>query len=45
MVIIKVSIVLFVIVVGVFYIDPANWHPFAPHGYAGLSFFGHTIWG
>lgn len=45
MVIIKVAIVLFVIGVGAFYVDPANWHPFAPHGYTGLSFFGHTIWG
>jgi len=44
-VIVKVGIVLFVIVVGAFYVNPANWHPFAPHGYAGLSFFGHTIWG
>jgi len=45
MVIVKVAVVLFVIVVGAFYVNPANWHPFAPHGYAGLSFFGHTIWG
>ena len=45
MVIVKVLIVLFVIAVGAFYINPANWHPFAPHGYAGLSFFGKTIWG
>jgi APA family basic amino acid/polyamine antiporter len=26
----KVAAVLFVIVVGIFYIDPANWHPFIP---------------
>ncbi len=45
MVIIKVAIVLFVIAVGAFYVNPANWHPFAPHGYTGLSFFGKTIWG
>ncbi len=32
MVIVKLAIVLFVIVVGAFYIDPANWHPFAPFG-------------
>jgi APA family basic amino acid/polyamine antiporter len=38
-------IVLFVIVVGVFYIDPNNWHPFAPYGYTGISFFGHTLFG
>jgi APA family basic amino acid/polyamine antiporter len=42
MVIIKVSIVLFVIAVGVFYIKTANWTPFAPFGYGGLSFFGWT---
>jgi APA family basic amino acid/polyamine antiporter len=45
MVITKVVIVLFVIAVGAFYVNPANWHPFAPHGYTGLSFFGKTIWG
>ena len=27
------------IVVGVGYIDPANWRPFAPKGYTGISFF------
>jgi APA family basic amino acid/polyamine antiporter len=37
--------VLFVIVVGAFYVNPANWHPFAPYGLTGLSFFGHTLWG
>jgi APA family basic amino acid/polyamine antiporter len=37
MVVLKVAIVLFVIVVGVFYVDPANWQPFAPFGYGGLS--------
>jgi len=45
MVILKVSIVLFVIAVGAFYVDPANWKPFAPYGYTGLSFFGKTIAG
>ena len=45
MVAIKLSIVLLVIGVGVFYINPANWHPFAPYGYTGLSFFGHTLMG
>ena len=29
---IKLAAVLFVIGVGVFYINPANWHPFAPFG-------------
>jgi APA family basic amino acid/polyamine antiporter len=41
----KLAIVLFVIVVGAFYVNPANWHPFAPYGLTGLSFFGHTLWG
>jgi len=44
-VIIKVSIVLFVIAVGSFYVNPANWHPFAPYGFGGISIFGHTIFG
>jgi APA family basic amino acid/polyamine antiporter len=44
-VIVKVAIVLFVILVGAFYINPANWTPFAPYGYAGLSFFGTTLFG
>jgi APA family basic amino acid/polyamine antiporter len=42
---IKVVIVLFVIAVGAFYVDPANWHPFAPFGLTGVSFFGKTILG
>lgn len=45
MVAIKLAAVLFVIAVGVFYIDPANWRPFAPFGYSGVSFFGRTIFG
>jgi APA family basic amino acid/polyamine antiporter len=45
MVVLKVAIVLFVICVGGWWVDPANWHPFAPYGYSGLSFFGHTILG
>jgi APA family basic amino acid/polyamine antiporter len=40
MVFIKVAAVLFVIGVGVFFINPANWQPFAPFGYGGFSFFG-----
>jgi len=40
---IKVTAVLFVIVVGAFYVKTANWHPFAPYGYAGLNLFGHTL--
>jgi APA family basic amino acid/polyamine antiporter len=45
MVILKVAIVLLVIAVGVFYVRPANWHPFAPYGYGGVNFFGHTLIG
>jgi len=41
----KLVIVLFVIVVGSFYIDPKNWQPFAPFGYGGVSFFGQTVFG
>jgi basic amino acid/polyamine antiporter, APA family len=44
-VILKLSIVFFVIIVGAFYVHTANWHPFAPFGLSGLSFFGHTVLG
>ncbi|HKA34044.1 MAG TPA: amino acid permease [Candidatus Binatia bacterium] len=42
---VKVAIVLFVIAVGALYVDPKNWTPFAPYGYSGISFFGHTLLG
>src|SRR5438034_10913476 len=45
MVAIKLVIVLMVIGIGIFLINPANWHPFAPYGYTGVSFFGNTILG
>jgi basic amino acid/polyamine antiporter, APA family len=45
MVITKLIIVLFVIAVGAFYINPENWKPFAPYGYTGISFFGKTVAG
>ena len=45
MVIIKLAVVVFVIVVGIGYIRPENWTPFAPFGYSGLSFFGTPIAG
>jgi APA family basic amino acid/polyamine antiporter len=45
MVIIKVAVVLLVIAVGVWYISPENWQPFAPYGYGGLTFFGRNIFG
>ena len=50
----KLAAVLFVILVGAFFINPENWtavHPttgrggFAPYGWGGLTFFGATIWG
>ena len=44
-VMLKVAIVLFVIVVGARYVNPANWTPFAPFGLTGISFFGHTLFG
>ncbi len=42
---IKLAAVLFVIGVGVFYLNPANWHPFAPYGWTGVGFFGHHVAG
>ncbi len=42
---IKILVVLFVIVLGAMYINTANWHPFAPFGLTGISFFGHTVFG
>jgi len=45
MVAIKVAAVVFVIVVGAFYINPDNWKPFAPFGWTGLTFFGAPVLG
>ena len=45
MVIVKVAIVLLVIVLGAMYVKPANWIPFAPFGFSGLSLFGQTVLG
>ncbi|MEA3117534.1 MAG: basic amino acid/polyamine antiporter, family [Paraburkholderia sp.] len=36
MVAIKVAVVIAVIAVGVFHVQPANWHPFMPHGWHGV---------
>ena len=36
MVVVKLCIVLLVIAVGIFYVDTANWHPFAPNGVTGV---------
>ena len=45
MVAIKVGVVLFVIGVGAFLLNPDNWKPFAPAGFGGITFFGFMIWG
>ena len=49
MVAVKLVIVLMVIGIGGYLIitvfGTTNWHPFAPFGYTGVSFFGHTIFG
>ena len=45
MVFLKVTVVIFVILVGAFYIVPGNWRPFAPYGMTGLSFFGQPLFG
>ena len=36
-VVIKIAVVLFFIVVGAFAVDPANWSPFMPNGFAGVG--------
>lgn len=36
MVILKITVVLAVIVIGFFYVTPANWHPFLPNGFTGM---------
>src|SRR6476620_11155866 len=42
---IKLAAVFFVILVGVIYINPANWQPFAPFGMTGVGFFGKPVFG
>ena len=42
---VKLAAVLFVILVGAFFINPDNWTPFAPFGMTGVSFFGKTLFG
>ncbi len=42
---IKLAAVIFVIAVGAFYVNTANWHPFAPYGLTGLQVFGRTLLG
>jgi len=36
MVVVKLAVILLVLSVGVFYIDTANWNPFAPNGVSGI---------
>ncbi len=36
-VVIKISVVLFFIAVGVFAVEPANWTPFMPYGFSGVG--------
>lgn len=36
MVLLKIGILLLVVGVGAFYVDPANWSPFAPNGLSGV---------
>jgi APA family basic amino acid/polyamine antiporter len=33
---IKLLVILTIIIVGAFYVDTGNWHPFAPHGISGV---------
>src|SRR3569833_164778 len=36
MVYLKIAVVIAVIIIGVFYVTPANWHPFMPNGFSGV---------
>jgi len=49
MVVVKLVIVLMVIIIGGYVVytrfGTTNWHPFAPYGYTGVSFFGKSILG
>jgi len=36
MVYLKIAVIIAVILIGCFYITPANWHPFAPNGFSGI---------
>jgi APA family basic amino acid/polyamine antiporter len=45
MVAIKVAAVLFVIGVGAFFFDPANWSNFAPFGWGGMNIMGTPLFG
>ncbi len=43
MVVLKLLIIAVFVGVGAFYIKPGNWVPFSPHGFAGISAAGATI--
>ncbi len=45
MVAVKVGAVLFVILVGAYFVDPDNWNNFAPYGWTGINIFGHQVAG
>lgn len=34
---IKIVVLIFFIIIGLYWIKPDNWHPFAPNGWAGIS--------
>jgi APA family basic amino acid/polyamine antiporter len=36
MVVFKIAVILFIIVLGFFYVDQANWQPFLPNGFGGV---------
>jgi len=36
MVLLKLTIILVIIIIGAFYVNPVNWHPFAPNGFSGV---------
>ncbi|MCA1649485.1 MAG: amino acid permease, partial [Acidobacteria bacterium] len=43
MVAVKLAAVLFFLVVGVGYVDPGNWSPFAPYGWSGIMAAGAVV--
>lgn len=36
MVVLKIAVILFVIFIGFFYVEPENWNPFLPNGFSGV---------
>lgn len=36
MVVLKIAVILFVISIGFFYVEPENWNPFLPNGFGGV---------